>query len=133
MRVVLPECVVVHPLVLLATVDHYNRVAKDTNKRVCGILLGTTFKGKVDVTNAYAGIANTIAITIAITITRRHPHRDVVQFLSRRIPKTQMYGFWTITSMRTCMPCSVKSMVRQRPTTITITITITIPITITTV
>lgn len=46
--------VVVHPLVLLSVVDHYNRVAKDTKKRVVGILLGTKFKGKIDVTNSYA-------------------------------------------------------------------------------
>ena len=32
--------VVVHPLVLLHTVDHYFRIAKDTKKRVVGILLG---------------------------------------------------------------------------------------------
>lgn len=50
----LPELVVVHPLVLLSTVDHYNRVAQDTNKRVVGVLLGTTVKGKVDITNTYA-------------------------------------------------------------------------------
>ena len=41
--------VVVHPLVLLSCVDHYNRVAKDTNKRVVGALLGETFQGRVDV------------------------------------------------------------------------------------
>eukprot|EP01104_Vermistella_antarctica_P018808 TRINITY_DN7114_c0_g1_i1.p1 TRINITY_DN7114_c0_g1~~TRINITY_DN7114_c0_g1_i1.p1 ORF type:complete len:379 (-),score=142.99 TRINITY_DN7114_c0_g1_i1:87-1055(-) len=46
--------VVVHPLVLLSVVDHYNRVAKDTRKRVVGVLLGETWKGKVDVTNSYA-------------------------------------------------------------------------------
>jgi hypothetical protein len=46
--------VVVHPLVLLSVVDHYNRVAKDTSKRVVGVLLGETHKGKVDVTNSYA-------------------------------------------------------------------------------
>ena len=28
--------VIVHPIVLLSVVDHYNRVAKDTNKRVVG-------------------------------------------------------------------------------------------------
>ncbi|CAI5956126.1 unnamed protein product [Closterium sp. NIES-64] len=33
------EKVVVHPLVLLSIVDHYNRVAKDTHKRVLGVLL----------------------------------------------------------------------------------------------
>jgi 26S proteasome regulatory subunit N8 len=32
--------VVVHPTVLLSIVDHYNRVAKDTQKRVVGTLLG---------------------------------------------------------------------------------------------
>ncbi|GLT67908.1 hypothetical protein SLA2020_402020 [Shorea laevis] len=49
------EKVIVHPLVLLSIVDNYNRVAKDTRKRVVGVLLGTTFKGTVDVTNSYAG------------------------------------------------------------------------------
>jgi hypothetical protein len=52
----LPTSVVVHPLVLLSTVDHYNRVAKETRKRVVGVLLGTVSKGVVDVTNSYAGI-----------------------------------------------------------------------------
>lgn len=47
--------VVVHPLVLLSVVDHYTRVAKDTNKRVVGVLLGEVYKGKVDITNSYAG------------------------------------------------------------------------------
>jgi len=48
------ELVVVHPLVLLSVVDHYTRVAKDTNKRVVGVLLGEVSKGKADVTNSYA-------------------------------------------------------------------------------
>lgn len=49
-----PEKVVLHPLVLLSVVDHYNRVAKDTKKRVVGVLLGETYKGAVDVTNSFA-------------------------------------------------------------------------------
>lgn len=49
-----PTAVVVHPLVLLSVVDHYNRVAKDSRKRVVGVLLGSTFKGKVDITNSFA-------------------------------------------------------------------------------
>lgn len=58
-RVVAPntvpfKLVVVHPLVLLSVVDHYNRVAKDTKKRVVGILLGEVSQGKVDITNSYA-------------------------------------------------------------------------------
>ena len=50
-----PEQVVVHPLVLLSVVDHYNRVAKDTKKRVVGVLLGESYKGRVDATNSFAG------------------------------------------------------------------------------
>ena len=45
---------VVHPIVLLSVVDHYNRVAKDTQKRVVGMLLGSVSKGVVDITNCYA-------------------------------------------------------------------------------
>ncbi|KAH7288330.1 hypothetical protein KP509_31G022000 [Ceratopteris richardii] len=48
------EKVVVHPLVLLSIVDNYNRVAKETRKRVVGVLLGSVFRGRVDVTNSYA-------------------------------------------------------------------------------
>lgn len=46
--------VVVHPLVLLSVTDHYNRVAKDTRKRVVGVLLGTRSRNRVDVTNSFA-------------------------------------------------------------------------------
>jgi len=46
--------VVVYPLVLLSTVDHYNRIAKDTSKRVVGVLLGEITKGEVDITNSFA-------------------------------------------------------------------------------
>ncbi|KAG7027409.1 26S proteasome non-ATPase regulatory subunit 7-like A, partial [Cucurbita argyrosperma subsp. argyrosperma] len=48
------EKVVVHPLVLLSIVDNFYRVAKDTSKRVVGVLLGSSFRGIVDVTNSYA-------------------------------------------------------------------------------
>ncbi|XP_041027145.1 26S proteasome non-ATPase regulatory subunit 7 homolog B-like [Juglans microcarpa x Juglans regia] len=48
------EKVIVHPLVLLSIVDNYNRVAKDTRRRVVGVLLGSSFRGTVDVTNSYA-------------------------------------------------------------------------------
>ncbi|KAM0929706.1 hypothetical protein ACQ4PT_001444 [Festuca glaucescens] len=47
------ERVVVHPLVLLSIVDHYNRVPRDTRKRVVGVLLGTSSRGTFDVTNCY--------------------------------------------------------------------------------
>mmetsp|Transcript_29058 Transcript_29058/g.81311 ORF Transcript_29058/g.81311 Transcript_29058/m.81311 type:complete len:318 (+) Transcript_29058:98-1051(+) len=48
-----PTKVVVHPIVLLSTVDHYNRVNRDA--RVAGVLLGSVDKnGVVDVTNSFA-------------------------------------------------------------------------------
>lgn len=50
-----PEQVRVHPLVLLSVVDHYNRIAKDTKKRVVGVLLGESRKGIIEATNSFAG------------------------------------------------------------------------------
>ncbi|KAL1245344.1 Flap endonuclease [Trichinella spiralis] len=47
--------VIVHPLVLLSVIDHFNRVYKITKSpRVVGILLGTTSGKTVDVTNCFA-------------------------------------------------------------------------------
>jgi len=57
---VLPEVqldkVVVHPLVLLSVVDHFNRMGKIGNqKRVVGVLLGNwTSKGVLDIANSFA-------------------------------------------------------------------------------
>src|SRR5690349_3824197 len=45
--------VVVHPIVLLSVVDHYNRIQSD--RRVVGVLLGTNENGRVEVTSSYAG------------------------------------------------------------------------------
>jgi 26S proteasome regulatory subunit N8 len=50
----LPDHVAVHPIVLLSVVDHYYRLAKETNRRVVGALLGEYVDGKVDITNCYA-------------------------------------------------------------------------------
>lgn len=47
--------VVVHPLVLLSVVDHFNRMGKVGNmSRVVGILLGSVRKGVLDVANSFA-------------------------------------------------------------------------------
>jgi hypothetical protein len=51
----LPDNAIVHPLVLLSAVDHYNRVAKNTRKRVVGILLGQRIGNSVNISNSYAG------------------------------------------------------------------------------
>ncbi len=44
--------VVVHPLVLLSVVDHFNRIRNQ--KRVVGVLLGAWRKGILDVSNSFA-------------------------------------------------------------------------------
>lgn len=58
-----PSKAIVHPLVLLSAVDHYNRVAKDTSKRVVGVLLGSLRRHRhgaeegevvVDISNSFA-------------------------------------------------------------------------------
>jgi len=46
--------VIVHPLVLLSTVDHYKRIAHGTGKRAVGVLLGEVIRENVDVTNSFA-------------------------------------------------------------------------------
>jgi len=47
--------VVVHPLVLLSVVDHFNRMGKVGNmKRVVGLLLGANRQGVLDVSNSFA-------------------------------------------------------------------------------
>jgi len=47
--------VVVHPLVLLSVVDHFNRMGKVGNvKRVVGVLLGHNRQGVLDVSNSFA-------------------------------------------------------------------------------
>ena len=51
-----PDTVVVHPLVLLSVVDHYYRMGyKDAqDRRVVGVILGESDKGRVVVTNSFA-------------------------------------------------------------------------------
>ena len=52
-----PARVVVHPIVLLSVVDHFNRLRKIGNqKRVVGVLLGKwRASGVVDIATSYAG------------------------------------------------------------------------------
>ena len=53
---VVPDNVVVHPLVLLSVVDHFSRMGKIGNqKRVVGLLLGSwSSKGVLDIANSFA-------------------------------------------------------------------------------
>ena len=57
-----PTRVVVHPIVLLSVVDHFNRLSKIGNqRRVVGVLLGSWRKGNVvDVATSFAGTPATV-------------------------------------------------------------------------
>jgi hypothetical protein len=122
------EKVIVHPLVLLSVTDHYNRVAKDTKKRVVGILLGEVSHGECHVTNSYAGTCR------VADASRTQRPRDAFlsnkrldclvfanlktklvvlapsppQFLSRRRAPS---GSWTTCTTKTCSSCSKRSTV----------------------
>lgn len=52
----LQKQVSVAPLVLLSVVDHYNRIAKDTKKRVVGVILGDNSQGSdtIRISNSFA-------------------------------------------------------------------------------
>lgn len=50
----LNKSVTVSPLVLLSVVDHFNRVANDSKKRVVGVILGDNSSETIKVTNSYA-------------------------------------------------------------------------------
>ncbi len=53
-----PSRVVVHPIVLLSVVDHFNRLSRIGNqRRVVGVLLGSWRKGNVvDIATSFAGV-----------------------------------------------------------------------------
>ncbi len=51
------EKVIVHPLVLLSVVDHFNRMKQVGNtKRVVGVLLGSLRNKILDISNSFAGM-----------------------------------------------------------------------------
>lgn len=62
----LVEKVVIHPLVLLSVVDHFNRMGKiGSHKRVVGVLLGSwSSKGVLDVSNSFAGETNAAKFSV---------------------------------------------------------------------
>ena len=104
--------VVVHPLVLLSVVDHFTRMSKIGNqKRVVGVLLGCQRgKGVLDVSNSFAGESEIQLCCWCSQITRVFVF---FQFHSMKMKRTNLSGFLTTTTLKTCMPCSRKSMVSE--------------------
>ena len=54
MSLISQKQIAVHPVVLLSVVDHYYRLAKETSRRVIGVLLGEITADRVDITSCYA-------------------------------------------------------------------------------
>lgn len=116
------EKVVVHPLVLLSIVDNYNRVAKDTRKRVVGVLLGSSFKGTVDVTNSYAGelllffqqqlqFSFPISISVSTITAISSIFIFCLQFHLKKMIRILPSGFSITITMNQCFQCLRESMV----------------------
>jgi len=89
------ELVVVHPLVLLSVVDHYTRVAKDTNKRVVGVLLGELYKGKADVTNSYAVPFEEDPKDPSIWYVDRQYHEDMFAMFKKVNAREKVLGWYS--------------------------------------
>ncbi|KAK4731423.1 hypothetical protein R3W88_024411 [Solanum pinnatisectum] len=75
------EKVIVHPLVFLSIIDHYNRVAKDTRKCVVGVLLGTSFKDRQP--KSYSNHRSTVRKTFKKLFNGMPNHMKIVEVGAR--------------------------------------------------
>lgn len=95
---------VVHPLVLLSIQDHFHRVAKNTRKRVVGILLGPDLGPKgYNVSNSFAGEHQPRNTRRPLLLTSDHPLPSPplhAQCHSRRMTRTRGRGSSTTTTSR---------------------------------
>lgn len=96
-----PEEAVVHPLVLLNCVDHYNRVAKNTSKRVVGVLLGRSVGGTVDITKYVVNF-----LSVFLTFTSPPPQPSPPPSIQ---PEKEMPVFIIVVDASTCSFCSLPS------------------------
>lgn len=77
------EKVVVHPLVLLSVVDHFNRMGKIGNsQRVVGLLLGSLKNKILDVSNSFArkiflGEISSLRIFLSVPFDEEEKEQDV--------------------------------------------------------
>lgn len=77
------EKVVVHPLVLLSVVDHFNRMGKIGNsQRVVGLLLGSLKNKILDISNSFArkiflGEISSLRICLSVPFDEEEKEQDV--------------------------------------------------------
>ena len=100
----LPE-VVVHPIVLLSVVDHYNRIAKGTSKRVVGTLLGEVLDGRLHVTNSFAVLFEEDPRDPRVWFLDHNYHENMFQMFKKVNTKERVVG-WYSTGPR-IMPCDL--------------------------
>lgn len=107
--------VIVHPLVLLSVVDHFNRMGKIGNqKRVVGVLLGCwRQKGVLDVSNSFAGTnchalqhGPFLRLTTNIVVVVFAYCLHIAQFPLTRTIRISRCGSSTTTTWTTCTACS---------------------------
>lgn len=101
----LPE-VVVHPIVLLSIVDHYNRIAKGTSKRVVGTLLGEVMDGRLHVTNSFAVLFEEDPRDPRVWFLDHNYHENMFQMFKKVNTKERVVG-WYSTGPR-IMPCDLE-------------------------
>lgn len=97
--------VVVHPLVLLSVVDHFNRMKNVGNaRRVVGLLLGSLHHttGELDISNSFAGRSLVVHPYILFMLP------PGFQCLSTKMRRTSQCGSSIMSTWRTCTPCSRK-------------------------
>ena len=97
-----PENIVVHPTVLLSVVDHYYRLAKETNRRVVGALLGEYIEDKVDITNCYA------------LPFEEDPKDKKVCYPLKKIQRIKKYGMLTMFIVSKCLKCFKKLIPKKK-------------------
>lgn len=101
----MPE-VVVHPIVLLSVVDHFNRVARGTKKRVVGTLLGEVQDGRLHITNSFAVLFEEDARDPLVWFLDHNYHENMFQMFKKVNTKERVVG-WYSTGPK-LMPCDLE-------------------------
>ena len=98
--------VVVHPIVLLSVVDHYNRLVKGTSKRVVGTLLGEVQDGKLHVTNSFAVLFEEDPRDPRVWFLDHNYHENMFQMFKKVNTKERVVGWYSTGSK--LMPCDLE-------------------------
>lgn len=87
--------VVIHPIVLLSVVDHYNRVAKGTTKRVIGTLLGEIYDLKLHITNCFGVPFEEDVRDPAVWFLDHNFHENMFQMFKKVNQKERVVGWYS--------------------------------------